>query len=225
MNPRRRIIALVAAAALAGLSACRSGGAEGSHSHHAGQSESAASPSGLANTGSGPYQGFGIDPPQPRPTFRLTDTAGRPFDFGAATAGRPTLLFFGYTHCPDACPTTMADISRALDAVSPAVRAKTLVVFVTTDVTRDTGPRITQWLSKFDDGLKPGQLIGLRGTQAETNAAQAAARVPIAEDGGKTHSTRVMLYGADDYAHVSFALTDNERDQIAHDLPLVAGVS
>ena len=63
--------------------------------------------------GGGLYQGFGLSPAQPRPAFTLTDTTGRPFSFGTATAGRPTFLYFGYTHCPDVCPTTMADIGTS----------------------------------------------------------------------------------------------------------------
>ena len=38
-----------------------------------------------------------------KPSFTLTDTSGRPYDFSAATRGKLTYLFFGYTHCPDAC--------------------------------------------------------------------------------------------------------------------------
>ncbi|MDQ6937363.1 MAG: SCO family protein [Actinomycetota bacterium] len=223
----RRHAALVWVAALVGalvgLAACSSDGGSGVNRGGSPSGQSA-TPSELVNKAAGPYQGFGIDPPQPRPTFRLTDTAGRPFDFSPATSGRPTLLFFGYTHCPDACPTTMADINQALQAVAAPVRAKTVVVFVTTDVKRDTGPVITKWLAQFSTGLSAGQMIGLHGTQTQIDAAQAAARVSIAEDRGETHSTVVMLYGPDDYAHVSFALSDNEREQMIHDLPIVAGV-
>ena len=54
------------------------------------------------------------------------------------------------------------------------------------------------------------------------DAAQAAAHVAVAEDGGQTHSAQVLLYGADDYARVAFAQSTNEQKQIEHDLPLVA---
>ena len=95
---------------------------------------------GLGNpSGGGKYAGFGLTPPQPRPNFVLTDEAGASFAFGQRTQGKPTLLFFGYTNCPDDCPTTMADIHLALKEVPATVRAKTLVVFVTTDPKRDSG--------------------------------------------------------------------------------------
>jgi protein SCO1/2 len=171
----------------------------------------------------GQYQGFGLLPPLPRPSFTLTDTNGKKFSF-SQTAGRPTVLYFGYTNCPDICPTTMADIAQAVAQVPAAVRAKTDVVFVTTDIKHDTGPVIAAWLRHFDTAL-PNRFIGLTGSQGQIDAAQAAAHVNLAEDGGQTHATDVLLYGADDYAHVKYLQSDNEADQIAHDLPLIAATA
>jgi protein SCO1/2 len=168
----------------------------------------------------GRYQGFGLVPPQPRPSFTLTDTDGKRFSF-SQTAGRPTLLYFGYTRCPDVCPTTMADVAQALQAVPAKVRQATYVVFVTTDVKHDTGPVIAAWLRHFDPGL-PRQFVGLTGSQAQIDAAQASAHVQLAEDDGQLHAADVVLYGADDYAHVKYLQSDNESDQISHDLQLVA---
>ena len=168
----------------------------------------------------GPYQGFGLLPPQPRPSFTLTDTDGKRFSF-SQTAGRPTLLYFGYTRCPDVCPTTMADVAQALQAVPAKIRQATYVVFVTTDVKHDTGPVIAAWLRHFDPGL-PRPFVGLTGSQAQIDAAQASAHVQLAEDDGQLHAADVVLYGADDYAHVKYLQSDNESDQISHDLQLVA---
>ncbi len=169
------------------------------------------------------YSGMGLTPPQPRPQFTLTDVAGKPFKFGSATAGKLTLLYFGYTNCPDVCPTTLADVTQALRAVPAAVRSATQVVFVTTDVKRDTSAVLGSYLSKFDPGL-PNRYIGLTGTQPEIDAAQAAAHVTLAEDEGQTHSAQVLLYGSDDYARVAFLESANEADAIAHDLSVVAGI-
>jgi protein SCO1/2 len=178
---------------------------------------------GLGNVSTGgKYSGFGLTPPQPRPNFVLTDEAGASFSFGSRTQGKPTLLFFGYTNCPDDCPTTMADIHLALKEVPANVRSKTLVVFVTTDPKRDSGSVIRKWLSQYTGGVPAANWIGLRGDQAQIDAAQAAAHVAVAADHGQTHSLSVLLYGPDDYAHVSFALTDTERQQMVHDLPIVA---
>jgi len=180
------------------------------------------SPSELNDHTDSAYQGLGLTPPQPRPQFTLTDTAGRQFKFGAETAGKPTLLFFGYTNCPDVCPTTLADIANGLREAPAAVRQVTQVVFVTTDVKRDTAAVLKNYLAKFDPGL-PNRFIGLTGTQSAIDAAQAAAHVTLAEDEGQTHSSQVLLYGTDDYARVAFLQSTNEAAQVAHDLPLVAG--
>jgi protein SCO1 len=205
---RRLIVVLVAAVVL--VAGCAS------------SSKPKAQSSGLAGQNQvGPYLGAGLNPPQPRPSFTLTDTAGKPFAFGTVTAKHPTFLYFGYTNCPDVCPETMADIGLALSKVPKAIAARSYVVFVSTDVKRDTSAVIHQWLSNFP-GDNLGTWVGLRGTQAEIDAAQAAAHVTVAEDGGETHSAQALLYGPDDYAHVTFLQSDNEQQQIAHDLPIVA---
>jgi protein SCO1/2 len=209
-----RLRAAVAAGLLAVLLAgCSSSGAEGPKASPAA--------SELNDHAGGTYDGLGLDPPQPRPQFTLTDTAGRAFRFGTETAGKPTLLFFGYTNCPDVCPTTLADIAMGLRQVPAAVRQQTRVVFVTTDVKRDTAAVLKAYLAKFDPGL-PNRFIGLRGSQSEVDAAQVAAHVTLAEDEGQTHSSQVLLYGTDDYARVAFLQSTNQAAQVAHDLPLVA---
>jgi protein SCO1/2 len=204
-----RLGAVLAAAAL--LAACSS-------------AKPASSPSMSELNGqpqSGRYLGAGLDPAQPRPSFTLTDTSGKPFAFGQRTSGHPTLLYFGYTNCPDICPTTMFDVSAALRAVPKALQQQTFVVFVSTDVKRDTSAVIKKWLSNFDTNTS-ATFVGLRGTQAQIDAAQTAAHITLAEDDGQTHSAQVLLYGTDDYARVTYLQSTNEQQQIAHDLPLVA---
>jgi protein SCO1 len=205
-------LAAVLVAALA-LAACTSA---------AGDTPSKPSGSDLNdNPGTGTFLGSEITPAQPRPQFTLTDTAGKPFAFGTVTSKHPTLLYFGYTQCPDVCPETMADAMLALKAMPKAVAAKTYVVFVTTDIKHDTGPVIAKWLSHFSAN-NPAKWIGLRGTQAQIDAAQAASHITLASDSGKTHSALFLLFGPDDYAHVEFLQSTTEQQQIQHDLPLVA---
>lgn len=170
---------------------------------------------------SGPYLGVGMLPPQPRPSFTLTDTAGRTFSFGQATSGHPTLVFFGYTQCPDVCPTTMADIRTALSSLPVTEQQKIFVVFVSTDVHHDTAAVVRTWLANFTAGVH-ATFVGLIGSQAQIDAAQTAAHITLATDGGQTHSARVLLYGADNYARVSFLQGGDEAQQMAHDLPLVS---
>ena len=207
MRPRRTLSA-VAAALL--LTACTSGTA------------AAPKPSELNdNQGGGTFAGVGVSTPLPRPAFTLTDTAGKPFAFGTRTAGHPTLLYFGYTDCPDVCPTTMADIHTALNSVAPSLQQQVYVVFVSTDVKHDTPKVIARWLRNFDSRVA-ATFVGLRGTQQQIDAAQASAHVTVATDGGQTHAAVVLLYGADDYARVEYPSSNNAAQLMAHDLPLVA---
>lgn len=168
----------------------------------------------------GTYRGMALDPAQPRPTFTLTDTTGKRYDFAARTRGLPTLLFFGYTHCPDVCPTTMAATAAALRGTPEPLRSQVQVVFVTTDPARDTGTVLAAWLRNFDPDL-PRRFVGLTGTSAQVAAAQAAAKVPVATENGQTHSAEQLLYGTDDYARVAFVSGSTPQD-LRHDLQLVA---
>lgn len=203
MRPWGPAVALLAAAAL--LSGCTSG--------------NAAPPLVASPTPVGTYRGLELQPAQPRPTFTLTDTAGRPYDFAGRTRATPTLLFFGFTHCPDICPTTMADVATALRGTPDPLRGTVRVVFVTTDPRRDSGPVIAAWLRAFDADL-PVRFVGLTGTAAQVEAAQAAAKVPVATDDGQTHSAELLLYGTDDYARVAYVGGSSPED-LRHDLPLV----
>ena len=166
------------------------------------------------------YAGLDLAEPYRRPSFTLTDTTGAAFDFRAATSGRPTLLFFGYTNCPDVCPTTMADIAVALRGLDAALVQDLQVVFVTTDPASDSPAVLGEYLDRFDADL-PVPFIGLTGDRATIDQAQLSTGVPLAEDAGRLHSSLLLLYGTDDEAHVAFDAGNTSRD-IAADLRLVA---
>ncbi|MDQ6649931.1 MAG: SCO family protein, partial [Actinomycetota bacterium] len=121
------------------------------------------------------YHGLVPDRSAARPQFVLTDTTGASYDFGRRTAGRATLLFFGYTNCPDQCPTAMADIAAGLRTVGAPLRDRVSVVFVTTDPARDTAPVLRSWLDRFDSTF-----VGLTGSVEQVEAAQDAAGLPRA---------------------------------------------
>lgn len=119
-----------------------------------------------AATDAAAYHGIEPEPVPSRPEYVLHDTSGNRYDFAARTRGRPTYVYFGYTHCPDECPTAMADVAAALRHVSPDLRQQARVVFVTTDAKRDSGPVLRRWLDQFSTSF-----IGLTGSQAEVDAA------------------------------------------------------
>jgi protein SCO1/2 len=169
------------------------------------------------------YAGLDLAEPYRRPTFTLTDTSGAEYDFRAATDGRPTLLFFGYTRCPDVCPTTMADVAVALRGLDADVAEQVQVVFVTTDPAFDTPDVLAEYLGRFDADL-PVRFVGLTGSRDVVDQAQLSAGVPLAEDDGRLHSSLLLLYGSDDQAHVAFDAGNTARD-IADDLEAVAGAA
>jgi protein SCO1/2 len=143
---------------------------------------------------------------QPRPKFVLADTVGRRYDFQAETQRHVTLLYFGYTHCPDECPTAMADVATALRDTGPQVAQQVQVVFVTTDPWRDTAKVLRHWLDAFHP---PQPYVGLTGTPAQIAGAEVTMGMPISsrEPAPKSygsgrysvsHFAAVMAYGRDD---------------------------
>lgn len=205
----RRILAALTLAVL-GLTGCSQAGTTSTA-----RSNPVASVSAPATL----YRGLELQPPLARPDFTLTDTSGAAYDFLTETAGRPTFLFFGYTTCPDICPTTMADVATAVRELPAELADQVRVVFVTTDPAADTGATLATFLGQFDGGL-PNGFIGLTGTISEVEAAQRAARVPVAQDMGKTHSAELQLYGPDDLARVVYVGGSSPAD-MTHDLPLI----
>lgn len=154
-----------------------------------------------------------LQDPTPRPDFTLTDTEGQPFDFAAETEGQLTLLFFGYTNCPDICPGHMGILQGVKDTPgTPDPK----VVFVTTDPERDTPERLREWLDGFDEDF-----VGLTGTPEQIAAAEAAAQVAGSvrtSDGEVGHAAQIVAYTPDDLAHVVYPFGTRREDWIA-DLP------
>ncbi len=92
------------------------------------------------------------------PDLPLSDTDGQPFSLVTDTDKPLTLVFFGYTHCPDICPLTMANVASAVARLTDQQRAQLDVVVVTTDPARDDEPTLRAWLDRFDPDF-----IGLTG--------------------------------------------------------------
>ncbi len=108
-----------------------------------------------------------------RPALALPDTGGAPFALRARPAGELTAVFFGYTRCPDLCPTTMADLAAARRQLGSADRARVRVVFVTEDPATDTPPVLRAWLDRFDPSF-----VGLAGGDEPAEAVLDALKAP-----------------------------------------------
>jgi protein SCO1/2 len=173
-----------------------------------------------ANTGA--YRGGIVTPPLPKPRFVLNDTSGAPFDFRQRTEGSVTLLFFGYTYCPDQCPMHMANLSAALKKLPAGIADQIRLVFVTTDPARDTPAVLRRWLDLFDR-----RFIGLTGSERAIEAVQRASGVPLATKAGASnsdysvsHANFVLAYTKDNFAHVIYPGGVGKDDWV-HDLPLL----
>jgi protein SCO1/2 len=122
-------------------------------------------------------------------------SVGGPFaltnDHGAAVTdatyrGRWMLVYFGYTFCPDVCPTELQTIAGALDKLGPQA-AQVTPLFVTVDPARDTPAALADYVKLFDD-----RIVGLTGTDAQIASVARAYRVYYAKDTPKDSSTYLM---------------------------------
>ena len=177
-------------------------------------------------------QGVRLSPPRPKPDFTLTATDGRPFSFKADTKGAVALLYFGYTNCPDVCPTHLTNIAAALRRLPRDDQAKVRVVFVTTDPDRDTPERLRQWLNNFDS-----RFIGLRGSADSVNRIQASLGLPPATmelmDSssagpraayGMGHAAQVLAFTPDDSLRAEYP-SGFTADAWVNDLPRLAKIT
>src|SRR5262245_34802371 len=127
--------------------------------------------------------------------FALTDQNGKPIT-DKDMAGHPFLVFFGFTHCPDVCPTTLFDVAEVFRALGPEREVRAL--FVTVDPERDTPAVLKDYLSSFDP-----RITGATGDDAAIASAIKAYRVyakKVPTDGGgytMDHTAIVYLMGKD----------------------------
>ncbi|MEV5706155.1 SCO family protein [Actinoallomurus sp. NPDC052274] len=163
--------------------------------------------------------GTRIGTPLREPDLTLTGTSGRPVNLIKATQGRLALVYFGYTHCPDVCPTTMADLAGALRLLTPAQRNRIAVVFITSDPWRDTTKVIKAWLASFDPSF-----IGLTGDYTKIQAAAKSLGIALERpsstsgDYEVTHGAQVLPFGGDHQAHVIYTAGVSAKE-FAADLP------
>jgi protein SCO1/2 len=145
--------------------------------------------------------------PKPLTAFALTDHQNRVFDL-ASLKSKWSFLFFGFTHCPDICPTTLAILARARDNIAKsAVGAEDIqIVFISVDPNRDTASKLKQYVDYFDttflgvtgDDAQIGNLAGQLG------AAYQVAITPGMENYPVYHSAAVFLVDPQARYHAVF---------------------
>ncbi len=154
--------------------------------------------------------------------FRLTTHKGEVLS-DADLRGRPFLVFFGFTHCPDICPTTLAELTRRYEALGAAAD-KLTTLLITVDPQRDTQEVLAQYMEAFDP-----RFIALRGTLAETKAIAKAykaffQKVPL--DGSSyTMDHQTIVYMMDRAGRFVGSLDhhESEETQLAKLRRLIAG--
>jgi protein SCO1/2 len=123
--------------------------------------------------------------------FQLTDQNGKAVT-EASLKGKPTLIFFGYTHCPDVCPTSLFEMSEVLRAMGKDAD-KVNAIFISVDPERDTPAVMKDYLSSFDPHLE-----GLSGDPAETAKVITSYRVYAkkvpTKDGDYTMDHTALIY-------------------------------
>jgi protein SCO1 len=202
-------VAGVAAAAVAALLVAGAGALAGGHGHPAAEIRQVSGP-----TGQNPHYPGLIQSPRPysAPAVTLTDTTGATVDLAASSRGRITLVYFGYTNCPDVCPTDMALNASAVSQLPASVASKVQVVFITTDPNRDSRPVLRRWLDRFDSSF-----IGLTGDVGRIHQAESALGMPLsyaqtdtsgddADSGGYAvvHAGYTMVFTPDGVSHLFY---------------------
>jgi protein SCO1 len=116
-------------------------------------------PTGQRNADPAGYTG-GSSLPEPysMPEISLTDTSSRPYNLATTPSKPVTLLFFGYTNCPDVCITVLSDVALTLQRLAPADRDQIQFIFITTDPARDKEKQIRRYLDRFNSSF-----VGLTG--------------------------------------------------------------
>ena len=167
-----------------------------------------------------PFNGVDITGSDLGPDFRLTDHNGKERTL-ADFKGKAVAMFFGYTHCPDVCPTTLSDMANALKALGPDGQ-RVQVLFVTVDPKRDTPELLKGYVPAFNPTF-----LGLYGDAAATAKVTKDFRIYAAERPGKTpesytvdHSAQTLVFDAKGKLRLMLAY-GTPGDKIASDLRIL----
>ena len=177
---------------------------------------------GEAGTGSAAFSGQRLDPPFEVLGTPLTDTEGDPYSLTRDTDKPLTLVFFGYTHCPDICGQVMATLAGTLARRDDEQKERLDVVFVTTDPARDDEAVVEAYVDAFDPSI-----VGLTGDLDDI--VEVGRSMAVAVDKGQklpsggyevTHGTQVLAIDSDDETPMYWN-SDVSQAQLAHDVTML----
>lgn len=173
----------------------------------------------------GGFEGNTLDNPLAVPDIALTDTAGDDYSLAADTDKRLSLVFFGYSNCPDICQTVMASLAGAINRLDEVDRKEVEVIFVTTDPVRDTEAALRRYLDRFNPDF-----IGLTG-DIDTIIAVGRPLAVYVNDGVELptggfdlggHSTQVTAIDSEGEAPVYWS-QDTSQSEFADDIHTLLG--
>ena len=143
--------------------------------------------------------------------FRLTSHRGETVA-EADLRGKPYLLFFGFTHCPDICPTTLSELTRRLEQLGPDA-GKVRTLFVTVDPERDTQEALAVYMTSFDP-----RIAALRGDQSQTDDVVRSFRATVRKiplkDGDYTMDHNAIVYMMDADGRFVSSLDPHESEEV-----------
>jgi protein SCO1/2 len=187
--------------------------------------------SGLAGCSSsdveaGDLHGHVLDPPFKVSGTALEDTDGQPYSLVDDTHKRLTLVFFGYTNCPDICGTVMGNLASAMTRLDDRDRDQVDVVFVTTDPERDTPEVLRRWLDHIDKDFigvtdPPGDIAKIAAV-AKSVAVGMGDPLPTGGYDVDAHTTQVTGIDSDDEAPIYWGLSTSSL-QFAQDIHTLLG--
>lgn len=175
----------------------------------------------LAGCAEDPWYGKEITGLMPELEFRLTDEAGRDVT-ETVFEGRPVAMYFGFTNCPDICPTTLARLAAAARRLPADLQDQLQLAFVSVDPDRDDPDQLGRYTGAFSD-----RMLGLTGSQKQLQALTRRYRITYGyeapdENGDYevSHSSAVFVFDAEGEPRLML-LDSLSVEQMAHDLELL----
>jgi protein SCO1/2 len=179
-----------------------------------------------SNVKAGDLHGHVLDPPFEVAATALEDTDGQPYSLVDDTDKRLTLVFFGYTNCPDICGTVMGNLASAMTRLDDRDRGQVDVVFVSTDPARDTPDVLRRWLDHIDKSFigvtdDPGDVAKIAAV-AKSVAVGMGDLLPTGGYDVDAHTTQVTGIDSDNEAPIYWGQSTSSL-QFAQDIHTLLG--